>query len=67
MSGAFARELASPRPDRRLAQTAEEARSAGAFGVPTFVVDGEVFWGQDRLELLEDALARGRPPYRPEV
>jgi 2-hydroxychromene-2-carboxylate isomerase len=47
----FARELASPRPDRRLAQTAEEARSAGAFGVPTLVVDGEAFWGNDRLVL----------------
>jgi 2-hydroxychromene-2-carboxylate isomerase len=28
------------------------------FGVPTFVVDGEdLFWGQDRLELVARALA----------
>ena len=28
----------------------EEARALGVFGSPTFVVDGEVFWGDDRLE-----------------
>ena len=28
----------------------EEAKSLGVFGSPTFVVDGEVFWGDDRLE-----------------
>jgi len=31
-----------------------EARQLGVFGAPTFVVRGEVFWGDDRLE---DALA----------
>jgi 2-hydroxychromene-2-carboxylate isomerase len=31
----------------------------GVFGVPFFVVDGERFWGNDRLEFLLDAL-RGR-------
>jgi 2-hydroxychromene-2-carboxylate isomerase len=35
----------------------------GAFGSPCYVLDGEVFWGQDRLELLEDALKSGRPPF----
>ena len=30
------------------------------FGVPFFVVDGERFWGNDRLEFLLDAV-RGRP------
>ncbi len=28
----------------------DEAVAAGAFGVPTIVVDGEPFWGDDRLE-----------------
>ena len=37
------------------AQT-EVARSLGIFGAPTFVVDGEIFWGNDRLE---DALSHG--------
>ncbi len=35
------------------AQT-EVARSLGIFGAPSFVVDGEIFWGNDRLE---DALS----------
>ena len=50
--GDFARELDSPGSERRLAETAEEACSAGAFGVPTFVVDGRTYWGNDRLVLL---------------
>ena len=28
----------------------DEARRLGIFGSPTFVVDGELFWGDDRLE-----------------
>ncbi|MGE3458672.1 MAG: DsbA family protein, partial [Kofleriaceae bacterium] len=40
-----------------IANTAS-ARAAGAFGVPTFVVNGRhLFWGQDRLELVARALA----------
>lgn len=41
------------------------AIAAGVFGAPSYVLDGEVFWGQDRLDLLADALASGRTPYRP--
>ncbi len=29
----------------------EEAEAAGVFGVPSLVVDGELFWGQDRLDM----------------
>lgn len=43
----------------------ELAISSDVFGAPSYVLDGEVFWGQDRLDLLEDALASGRPPFRP--
>jgi 2-hydroxychromene-2-carboxylate isomerase len=42
----------------------ERALELGVFGAPAYVLDGEVFWGQDRLELLDDALSSGRPPYR---
>ena len=35
----------------------EEAVSRGVFGVPFYIVGEEKFWGQDRLELLEDYLA----------
>ena len=38
----------------------DAALEAGVFGAPSYVLDGEVFWGQDRLQLLEDALASGR-------
>jgi 2-hydroxychromene-2-carboxylate isomerase len=30
----------------------EEAAKAGVFGVPSFVVDGEVFWGADSIHFL---------------
>jgi 2-hydroxychromene-2-carboxylate isomerase len=35
----------------------EAAIAAGVFGAPFYVVDGEVFWGQDRLDYLDDFLA----------
>ena len=28
----------------------ESAKQAGIFGSPSFIVDGELFWGDDRLE-----------------
>jgi 2-hydroxychromene-2-carboxylate isomerase len=33
-----------------LREATEEAAELGVFGVPSLVVDGEVFWGDDRLE-----------------
>jgi 2-hydroxychromene-2-carboxylate isomerase len=48
-----------------LAQNGRDAIAADVFGAPGYVLDGEVFWGQDRLELLDDALASGRGAYRP--
>jgi 2-hydroxychromene-2-carboxylate isomerase len=40
-------------------QFTQEALSAGVFGAPSFVLaSGEIFWGQDRLELLERALRK---------
>jgi 2-hydroxychromene-2-carboxylate isomerase len=38
-------------------QYTQEALAAGVFGAPSFVLpSGEIFWGQDRLEMLERAL-----------
>lgn len=45
----------------------ESAVTADVFGSPAYVLDGEVFWGQDRLDLLDDALASGRKPYKADV
>jgi 2-hydroxychromene-2-carboxylate isomerase len=39
------------------------ALASGVFGSPSYVLDGEIFWGQDRLDLLDDALTSGRPPF----
>jgi len=35
----------------------EEAKQRGVFGVPTFIVDDELFWGYDRIDLLRERLA----------
>jgi carboxymethylenebutenolidase len=35
-----------------------QAIATGVFGAPSYVIDGEIFWGQDRLDLLERRLAR---------
>ncbi|MBA3593290.1 MAG: 2-hydroxychromene-2-carboxylate isomerase [Pseudomonadota bacterium] len=37
----------------------QQAIAAGVFGAPSYVVNGEIFWGQDRLDYLERRLARG--------
>ncbi|SOZ36001.1 2-hydroxychromene-2-carboxylate isomerase [Cupriavidus neocaledonicus] len=39
------------------AQNTQDAISAGVFGAPWYVFDGEPFWGQDRLDFLDRALA----------
>jgi 2-hydroxychromene-2-carboxylate isomerase len=36
----------------------QQAITAGVFGAPSYVVDGEIFWGQDRLDYLERRLAK---------
>jgi 2-hydroxychromene-2-carboxylate isomerase len=36
----------------------EEAFSRGVFGVPTYLIGDQLFWGQDRLDFVERALAR---------
>jgi carboxymethylenebutenolidase len=37
----------------------QRAIDVGVFGAPTFIVDGEMFWGQDRLDFVERRLQRG--------
>jgi hypothetical protein len=45
----------------------QDALAADVFGSPVDVLEGEGFWGQDRLELREDALKSGRAPYSSRV
>jgi 2-hydroxychromene-2-carboxylate isomerase len=42
-----------------LKRRVDEAIAFGLFGAPTIVVDGEVFWGNDRLPQIERWLASG--------
>lgn len=41
----------------RLRQTTEEAVTAGIFGVPSLLIDGEIFWGVDAMPMALDYLA----------
>jgi 2-hydroxychromene-2-carboxylate isomerase len=50
----------SPEVKRQLATHGEAALARGLFGVPSFVVDGRVFWGFDALPMLSACL-RGDP------
>lgn len=34
----------------------QQAIDAGVFGAPSYVIDGEIFWGQDRLDFVERKL-----------
>jgi len=54
----------TPGAKERLRGQTEEALRAGAFGVPSLVVDGELFWGVDSLPFLERFL-QGDDPLDP--
>lgn len=41
---------------QRLDAACQAALADGCFGAPWYVVDGEPFWGQDRLDMVEEAL-----------
>jgi 2-hydroxychromene-2-carboxylate isomerase len=48
-----------PEANTRLDAVTEEAKQRGIFGSPFIVVDGEPFWGVDRLPMVERWLQRG--------
>lgn len=56
---ALAAVLAGPEIRNRLAAEVDLALARGVFGSPYFIVDGEGFWGSDRLPQLERWLATG--------
>jgi 2-hydroxychromene-2-carboxylate isomerase len=37
----------------------QQAIDAGVFGAPSYVINGEIFWGQDRLDFVARRLALG--------
>ena len=49
--------VAAPEVKNALRENTEQAATAGVFGVPTFEVDGELFWGVDSVDFLKAFLA----------
>lgn len=48
-----------PEVKAELISRTEEAVARGAFGAPTLFMDGEMYFGQDRLDFVEEALQAG--------
>jgi 2-hydroxychromene-2-carboxylate isomerase len=53
---ALQQEESSARVQNLYRTYSEEAERLGVFGAPTYVLRGERFWGQDRLDFLDRAL-----------
>jgi 2-hydroxychromene-2-carboxylate isomerase len=51
--GIDAERLGAPEVKDALKRNTDEAAARGVFGVPSFVADGEVFWGADCIEFLQ--------------
>jgi 2-hydroxychromene-2-carboxylate isomerase len=45
--------LSNPEVKGALRKNTDEAAARGVFGVPSFALDGEVFWGADSIEFLK--------------
>ena len=56
---ALAKALEDPMLKERAKREVDGAIAAGVFGSPFFVVDGEPFWGVDRIPMLEQWIKRG--------
>jgi 2-hydroxychromene-2-carboxylate isomerase len=40
-----------------LIESTDQARAQGVFGAPSMMLEGELYWGKDRFEFIEDHLA----------
>jgi len=58
---AFMASLAADDTGETVARVTQDGLDRGVFGAPTFVIDGEIYWGKDRIEFVEHHLATGRP------
>ena len=56
---ALAAALEDPAVKERAKKEVDAAIAAGVFGSPFFVVDGEPFWGSDRLPMVEEWIRTG--------
>ena len=50
-------EAESPQIRQLQAVETDDALARGVFGAPSFIIDGELFWGKDRMQFIEDALS----------
>jgi 2-hydroxychromene-2-carboxylate isomerase len=57
---ALEKEAQAPAVQALYGNYSAEAERLGVFGAPTYVLKGERFWGQDRLEFLDRALDAAR-------
>jgi 2-hydroxychromene-2-carboxylate isomerase len=48
----------APEIAEKYAALTQEAIARGVFGAPTYIVAGELFWGQDRLDFLDRKMAK---------
>ena len=48
----------APQMSSRYAELTKEAIDRGVFGAPSYVIDGEIFWGQDRMDFVARKLAK---------
>lgn len=55
----------TPQVEESRKANTQSAAASDAVGAPVYVLDGEPFWGQDRLDLLDSMLTTGRAAYRP--
>lgn len=58
-SAALFAKAEEPEVKAELVANTEKAGARGAFGVPTFFVGDEIFWGKERLPQVADALRKG--------
>jgi len=56
----FRTALEAPGTAAALAATVADAHALGVFGVPSFVLDGQVYWGNDRLPIVRHMLLKPR-------
>jgi 2-hydroxychromene-2-carboxylate isomerase len=52
------RSAVTPGVQEQFDRNTDDAIAANMFGAPWYVVDGEAFWGQDRLDFVERALGK---------
>lgn len=58
LSAALLEQSHSQAVQERYEAYTQAAIDAGVFGAPSYVVEGGIFWGQDRLDFVERALSR---------